>query len=186
MSGPRETPVEHSIAPDGAGSGLPPASGPVVFGAWVWRVVRGPRPGVLLAGIALGAILGLAIRMIVPRKFETQVAFMPEPTAEASKGLAAFAGLASQFGIALGGAQAGQSPQFYGDLVVSRTVLDWVLRQPDRCGGPVIALRHFYTKREDSDPKSVRDARKKLRRAMDVTVNARTSVVTVSVRTKSA
>jgi hypothetical protein len=118
--------------------------------------------------------------------YETEVAFMPEANAERSTaGIAALAGLAGQFGFAIGNTGA-QSPQFYGDLVLSRTVFDWVLNSPDSCATPIAPLREFFLKDKADDPHAEDKARRRLRAAIDVIVNARTSVITVATRTRSA
>src|SRR5213078_1103406 len=86
----------------------------------------------ILLGALLGGVLGVAVRLAIPRRYQSVIAFITEPEVDRRGGLAAVSGLASQFGIAIG-AVSTQSPQFYGDLIVTPTVLDYVLAYPDSC-----------------------------------------------------
>jgi uncharacterized protein involved in exopolysaccharide biosynthesis len=109
---------------------------------------------------------------------------MTVPEADRSAGLAAVSGLASQFGISLGTAST-ETPQFYGDLIVTPTVLDYVLSYPDSCIPAGRVLRENIAPGRTDDARAEELARRRLRKLIDIGVNARTSVISVWVRTDS-
>ena len=80
------------------------------------------------------AIAAGASRIMRPRTYASTATFIPQAS---STQRSAISGLAAQFGVSVGGAEPGQSPQFYSELVRSRTVLERVAAKPlpDRPGG---------------------------------------------------
>lgn len=81
-------------------------------------------------GLPLAAVLVAAtVSFFVPQTFTATATFVPEtaPTARLPSGLTGLAGIASQFGVGLGG-EGSQSPQFYADLIESRELMQRVLR----------------------------------------------------------
>ena len=73
----------------------------------------------ILALILLGGLYLGYKSMKQPRLYTTEAQFMPK----GSRGQSQIQGLAQQFGIAVGGGDAGASPQFYMDLLESRPLL---------------------------------------------------------------
>ena len=72
--------------------------------------------------VSLGLLVGLIVgykSVSAPHYYTTEAQFMPQ----GSRGQSQISGLAQQFGIMLGGGDAGQSPAFYLDLLESRTLL---------------------------------------------------------------
>jgi uncharacterized protein involved in exopolysaccharide biosynthesis len=103
--------------------------------------------------------------------------------------MTAMSGLAAQFGIAVPGSDPTDSPQFYADLVRTRTVLDTVLSQPyaPPGGGSKATRTLAQILAPDSDgPAQQLDARKRLLKQITLDVNAKTNVVTVSVNMPEA
>lgn len=138
----------------------------------------------VLVGIVLCGALGVGLRLVIPRKYEAMISFMTVPETDRSAGLAAVSGLASQFGISLGTTST-ETPQFYGDLIVTPTVLDYVLSFPDSCAPGGRVLRESIAPSKSDDTRTEELARRKLRKLIDIGVNARTSVITVWVQTSS-
>lgn len=80
-----------------------------------WKVLGLP---VVLAAIAIGW------SVLQPPRFTADTTFMPQ-TGEVGGGqLSRLSGVASQFGIDVPSGQAGQTPQFYADLLASRRLLE--------------------------------------------------------------
>jgi uncharacterized protein involved in exopolysaccharide biosynthesis len=81
------------------------------------------RHRVMIIGLGLmfGFYSGLT-SLMSPRLYTTEAEFMPQ----GARGQNQITGLAQQFGIALGGGDAGQSSAFYMDLVESRSLLGTV------------------------------------------------------------
>ena len=81
------------------------------------------------------AIAAGATRVMRPRTYASTATFIPQVS---SSQRSAISGLAAQFGVSVGGSEPGQSPQFFSELVRSRTVLERVASTPlpDRPGGP--------------------------------------------------
>ncbi len=82
---------------------------------------------IVTLALALGFYSGLK-SFRSPRLYTTEAQFMLKGSRPATQ----MQGLAAQFGIAVGGGDAGQSPQFYMDLIESRPVLNAVANQQYR------------------------------------------------------
>lgn len=80
--------------------------------------------------VVLGALLGGALlagqALLAPRTYTSSVLFTPS----SHRGQGGAAGLAAQFGLAIAGTDATESPQFYADLLQSRAILDSVVVAP--------------------------------------------------------
>lgn len=66
------------------------------------------------------ALLVAVVVLALPRSFTASLYIMPQTPVPAT---AALSGLAAQFGVSLGGATAGQSPDFYAELITSPAFL---------------------------------------------------------------
>jgi uncharacterized protein involved in exopolysaccharide biosynthesis len=75
----------------------------------------------LVVGMLLGGAVALLPLLWLKREYRATASFSPQGTDAPRSGLTALAG---QFGIAVGGANQNQSPQFYADLVRSRVILE--------------------------------------------------------------
>lgn len=75
----------------------------------------------------VGALGALVLALLKPRTYTTSFSFVPQAASEsASSGLASLAG---QFGVSIGaGGASAQSPQFYVDLIRTRSVLGPIAR----------------------------------------------------------
>lgn len=143
----------------------------------------------LILGLALGFATVAAIASFASsRTWSSSASFMAQARrAGAEGGLSA---LGAQLGISLGGAEAGQTPQFYLDLLKSREIL-----------GPAVDTRYRFVGKEgpaegtlvdlyggDHDrPAAVRRvaAIEELRDKVTAKLNARTGVITITVKTGS-
>lgn len=84
-----------------------------------WRFL-----GALTIGIAL---VTAAVTLLLPNQYTAQVVFLPE--FRPAEGLPPnIAGIAAQFGVSVS-SEPSQSPQFYADLVKSRSLLDRLIRE---------------------------------------------------------
>ncbi len=139
-------------------------------------VVALPLAAAFLAGL---------VSLLVPRTYTATTTFVPEagPDARVPAGLA---GIAGQFGIALGG-DASQSPQFYADLIESRELMEQVLRTryPIPSGGAASAdsatLLEILDQGGDNSADSLYKGVKKLTKLVSTSVNRKTNVVELDV-----
>lgn len=132
----------------------------------------------------LPAVLSIVVvvsAFLWPRSYTAHGAFMPQT---ASNSLARFAGLASQFGVALPGQDPGQSPEFYADLVASDELLREAVdstyefsHDGERVRTTLVAL---WGKSQDALPARRQAVIRRLRRGLSVSVNPKTSVVGVA------
>lgn len=140
---------------------------------------RAWRP-VLLAGL-VAIPLGILIGILRPKSYVAQASFIAEQSRLSSlpSGLGA---LAAQFGLDIPG-EAGRSPQFYSELLgtsdVLRALLDSVV--PTANGGTQ-TVRELLIDTRDTSRISTDRALRKLRKKVAAGADARTSVVTLSVK----
>ena len=106
-----------SDAPRGADSEPAESPGPGAI-QLIALVVRHLRL-VIGMGFVVGVAVGFYV-LITPRTFTSRVSFVPQQPGQQAP---AFAGLAAQFGINLGGGQSSESPGFYSELLRSRELL---------------------------------------------------------------
>ncbi len=143
----------------------------------------------LVVGIPLiASVLAAIISLIVPPRFTATTSFVPE-TESASVNLpGGLAGIAAQFGVAIPGGGA-NSPQFYADVLGSRTLRDEVLltRFPDPRGeashdsAPLLKLLNI---KGDGERERLENGRKELDEAVSVRVDNETNIVSLSVETR--
>ena len=140
-------------------------------------------------GIALFAILlsvtSVLIAVFGPRLYTSTASFLPQGGQPSSPRT----GLAAQLGVDLSGSNQGASPAFYADLARTRQVLGAVVgahyRIPDGVRTVTGTLVDFF-RAPGGDSAHKRDAAiRKLGQYLTVTFDARTSVVTVSVKTSN-
>jgi uncharacterized protein involved in exopolysaccharide biosynthesis len=133
----------------------------------------------------LGAITGAAYSLAQPREYKATASFVPNGADASGSQLSS---LAAQFGFSVSSGQPGQSPQFYGDLLVTRDILrDAVLtRYPLRASRPA-NLIHAYGLDEPGKVSNapghspLDEAITTLRAAVNTDVGLETGVVRVSV-----
>src|SRR3989442_9977013 len=125
-----------------------------------------------------GVVVGL-LSLPLPKRYVAQGSFLPD-VQERSPLSPGLVGLASQFN--LGSLfSSRQGPEFYGDLVKSRTVLDELALSPlpsSGTGGPT-TLTAWYGFDDEPAPKAESDTRRRLEGSLNVQVNAITSVVRI-------
>ena len=136
----------------------------------------------LVLGCAvLLAIAGGTWAFLRQRTYDSRSSFMPEGRQSAAGGLAA------QLGLVLPGTGGTESPQFYADLLQSREILGATVTtaftMPD--SRPTTLVDLYQSK--GATPALRREAAiDRLHKALDVSVSARTNVVSVSVSAASA
>lgn len=86
------------------------------------NVVLRHRWKFLLTPVAVAA-LWVGVSMVLPSKYTSDASFVPQ-TGSGSGQLSQLSGVASQFGIDVPMSEAGESPQFYADLLTSRRLLE--------------------------------------------------------------
>ena len=184
----------------GEGPGPGPASGPAASRAALtpleaanvllrhWRLVVG-------VPLALAFVVGL-VGLLRPREYTSGASFMPN---QASSSNTALAGIAAQFGVNIG-AQAGNSPEFYADLLNSHDLLrSAVLSGYVSSEGRAAAadsgaassagsrdLVQIWEVSAGDSARSVEKAITLLGRRMTVGVRSQTGVVEVAVQTRDA
>lgn len=119
-----------------------------------------------------------------PRLYTTEAQFMPK----GSRGQSQIQGLAQQFGIAVGGGDAGASPQFYMDLLESRPLLAAVANRQYRVRtdkgivtGNLAGIYGIRNRNPAIVKSSVVNA---LKGQVDENTSLKTGVITVSVHAK--
>lgn len=141
-------------------------------------------------GIAVFAIL-LSVAAVLfaafsPRLYTSNASFLPQGGQPSSPR----SGLAAQLGVDLSGSNQGASPAFYADLARTRQVLGAVVgaryRLSDGRQAITGTLVEFFRAPGDDSAHRRDAAIRKLEQALTVTFDARTSVVTVSVKTANA
>jgi len=87
-------------------------------------VLRYRRFATVIAG-ALVLIVAL-LTLARPRTYTASASFIAREDVGAA--VSQLAGIAAQFGVSVGGAQSSESPEFYAELLTSRTLLDEVVQ----------------------------------------------------------
>ncbi len=132
------------------------------------------------------ALITAVVTLLIRPTYTAVTTFVPEASPQ-GRLPSSLAGLATQFGIALG-AEASKSPKFYGEVVRSREVMEHVLlsryadpRQKQQAGDDsVTLLRLLEVKGRDSEDSLSRGV-KRLTSLVSVTVDAQTNIVTLRV-----
>lgn len=118
-----------SLTPDErASAGDAPDAEPISLLRLANVVLRHRRMVVIIALVAAAVMVGRAL--LSARTYTSSALFTPS----SHRAPGGAAGLAAQFGIAISGADASESPQFYSDLLQSRAILDTVVRTPVAVG----------------------------------------------------
>src|SRR5947207_1047981 len=140
----------------------------------------------LVLGVPLAtALLAAVVSLLVPPTYTAITTFVPE-TSPATRVPASLAGIAGQFGIALGG-EASQSPQFYADLIESRELMERVLvarypRSSEQGVAPDSAtLLEILDQGGDNSADSLYKGVKKLTKLVSTSVDRKTDVVELDV-----
>lgn len=135
------------------------------------------------AGVTLALLLAVWV-LKRPRTYTSVASFTPQASRSQLSGLG---GLAAQFGMAIPTADNNQSPQFYADLLQSRTILEplsTVVAQFETADGPQRGTFADFARIRVTDTLLRRENTiVALRAATNVSVNPRTGVVRVEVKT---
>lgn len=133
------------------------------------------------------AVLAVAIALILPAQYTASSTFVPETGQTGGVNLpSGLSGLASQFGVSIPGSGGATSPQFYSDVVRSRTLQDAVLgsRFPDprsEAVGDSATLLDILEIDGDTEAERLEAGRKRLNDMTSVDVDGETNIVTVGV-----
>lgn len=183
----RERPSPDRSSPDDAAASERPTEEISVLE--IVNVLLRHRHAVVLAPIVV-AFLVAGAALLAPRSYTSTASFTPESGGDTP---AALSGLASQFGVQVPTGEAGQSPQFYGDLLTGRELLretvtttyeigvdgdppDAEPRQADLVG--------FFEVEADTRALAVAKTIEAVRDRVSVSTNPETSVVEFSVTTR--
>lgn len=151
--------------------------------AQLLRAVRRHRRLFLSVALPL-PVLVCVVSLFATRTYRAGASFMPQEPNSPPVGLGA---LVTQFGLG-GGARAATNPQFYADLLVSKTVLRAVVLTEFEVPGARPfrgTLLDYYRESDPDREKALLNAIKKLDQRLLVTTNRTTGVVSLEVRTRS-
>ena len=143
----------------------------------------------LIVGLPLAAAFVAAIIvLIVPPKYTATASFVPEAESRGVDLPSGLSGIAAQFGVAIPGGAA-NSPQFYADVLRSRTLNDLVLLAgfpdprtdvPDD-SAPLLDLLRI---KGDTEVERLENGREELGEAVSIRVDNETNIVNGSVETR--
>jgi tyrosine-protein kinase Etk/Wzc len=142
----------------------------------------------LIVGTPLVAALLMAlISFVLPSQYTAVTTFVPEVSNEEFGLPSGLAGLASQFGVAV--PAAANSPQFYADVLESRTVNDAVMlaRFPDPRAdtpGDSAILLDLLDVEGEGERERLEEGRKKLDKSISVEVDNETNIVSLGVKSR--
>jgi uncharacterized protein involved in exopolysaccharide biosynthesis len=148
----------------------------------VLSILRGWRLFLLIA-LPLPVLVGIWSFM-TPAEYKASASFMPQEPSNSPLGLGA---LASQLGIPAGG-RGGGSPQFYADLLQTKSLLravvltDFEIQEPERFRGNLV--QYFEFDGDDAE-KNILGAIKELDDRILVTSSRTTGVVSIDVASPS-
>ncbi|HET6578884.1 MAG TPA: Wzz/FepE/Etk N-terminal domain-containing protein [Gemmatimonadales bacterium] len=139
----------------------------------------------LIAGTALLlAIVVSGVILLLPRTFTAESTLTPQSRRMTSN----LSGLAAQFGLALPGADAGQSPAFYADLLSSHQILGQVVdtkfEYPSDTGVVRGTLVQIYRAKGDTPPLRRDAAIRRLAENVDATTVQKTGVIELAVQAR--
>lgn len=144
----------------------------------------------LLVGLPFGLAFVVAIiSLILPSSYQATTSFVPEKSSAGVRLPGGIAGIATQFGIDVPGSTGTSSPQFYADLLRSRTLLDQMLqtRFPDprrNATSDTAQLLEILEVYARTETRRLEKGRKRLNEAMSVTFDRQTGVVSLTVETQ--
>lgn len=135
----------------------------------------------------LALLLALSVSFVLPREFTAAASFTPEASGDLMSDGAGLLSLARQIGV--GVSPQGASPQFYSELLHSRSISDELLSTtfPDPrtlVPSDSASLVDILEIDGDSWPQRLESGREALHRLVAIDVNSETSLVTVSVETR--
>jgi len=149
----------------------------------VWTILWRGRRWVIAFPLAF-AVLAVVQGSLTRRSYTTTVVFAPE---QGGRTPAQFAGIAAQFGLAVGGVETSESPLFYADLVRTWPILAAVTESTYTLtsdSGPVTATLVELFRAPGTTPEQQRsEAARRLLSRTAVSVRTQTGVVRLSVRT---
>lgn len=131
------------------------------------------------------AVVVLLVSLLLPRTWTVTAGFAPQ---SAAASLGALANLASQFGVAIPGADQSESPDFYADLLTGRPILREVVgatyQLPDGEGRKPGTLMEYYGEDGDTPEARRENAVDDLLDEIVVNIGLKTGVVSFSVRSR--
>jgi len=132
--------------------------------------------------VAVGAAL---LSFLVPNRYTATASFTVD-TPSGTQSLSQLAGLTAQLGLTLPSSSSAASPYLFVDLSVSDTVLDYIVQSaiPDsvfRRTSPAASLTVHYGLHDPRPERLFLRTVEKLRKRVDVRVNARSAVISVAV-----
>ena len=133
----------------------------------------------LIGATLLGAVLGLAAGLLLPKWYTTRSSFQPETQAPSALS-AGLAGIASQLAAGALGGQA--NPQFYADLIRSDAVIRRVAVQSFEGPHGMQPLADIYRLSRLEGEKKIQRTMSRLRDGVSTDVNIRTGVVTFTAK----
>src|SRR6266550_5733641 len=121
--------------------------------------------------------------LLVSNKYRSTATLLPEDLQSASSALAALSNVASLIGVPSAGFE-----KLYPTIVSSEAVLRRVIYRPRRIEGflGTVDLVEFWGIAEDTPVEEYERALKRLRRDLDVSIDSKTEVVTVSLATSDS
>jgi uncharacterized protein involved in exopolysaccharide biosynthesis len=165
------------VPPQGAADSDAPPVLAIVRAHW-----RAGAVGAIVCALVVATIL-----LLLPRTYTATASFAPEAQSGGAD-LARVGGLAAQFGFAVPGAAATQSPDFYAQILASTPLLDSTARTPyafvrdgRRTSEDLVEVFHSPG---DTPGQRLAAAEKRLRGAVSIGVLAKTGTVTFTVKTR--
>jgi len=145
-----------------------------------WRIL-------LILPIAC-ALIGALLILVIPPTYTATTSFVTTSPRDVTATLGSFANMASQLGVGLP-SSASNSPQFYGDVLRSRQVMEDVVstRVPDprsTRAGDSVAIGDLYTRSGATPAERLSDAIVKLTHESAVSVNPRTNIIELRVSSR--
>jgi uncharacterized protein involved in exopolysaccharide biosynthesis len=140
-----------------------------------WRIIRWSLAGGLLA---------LIIALFTAPEYNASASFMPQGTDISRSGLASLAG---QFGLSLPTGSQSLSPDFYAQLLKSRTILLPIAQDTfavSEMGGKKVSFETLFKIKGSSPSERGERAVQKLEKIVGTSVGQKTGVVGLSVSTK--
>jgi len=141
--------------------------------------------------IMIGAIaIGVSTALLWPSRYRATASFIPEQSSQSSRLSAGLGGLASQFGVSLGGDPM-QSGRFYADILLSRRVIEQVLlgsypiQFNGKGGDDSLPLLDILGIKGRNSLERVEKGVKKLRGMTSADADIRTNIVSISVQARN-
>jgi len=158
-----------------------PSWGESVSLAQVANAVRRVWYRAVLCGV-VAALLGVVVGLVRPKSYVAHASFVAEQTKIPSlpSGVGA---LAAQFGIDIGASESSRSPQFYRDLLTTSGLLQGILDSAVSVRtGESVSIRRLFDQSGDTTRAGVDRVLRRLRKRINASADARTSMVTLAVR----